>query len=78
LQQRLAREQNANRIGRQVRVLVEQAGEARSEWDAPEIDGKVFVPESLPVGEFASVRITASRDYDVEAVAVEPSDVVLV
>ena len=42
---------------------------ARSEADAPEIDGVVRVrgAASLPVGEFADVMITGAAEYDLEA-----------
>ena len=46
---------------------MEEEGIARSEWDAADIDGRVFVPTDLPVGEFAEVRITDHRGYDLIA-----------
>ena len=36
-------------------------------WDAPDIDGRIFVDASLPVGEFATVEITDHRGYDLIA-----------
>lgn len=51
-------------IGRTLKVLVESPGVARTEWDAPDIDGSVSVPEDLPVGQFANVRITDAIAYD--------------
>jgi ribosomal protein S12 methylthiotransferase len=54
-------------VGRELKVLVEEPGVARGEADAPDIDGRVYVPRSLPVGEFARVRVTAARDYDLIA-----------
>jgi ribosomal protein S12 methylthiotransferase len=50
-----------------VRVLVEQPGVGRTEWDAPEIDGSVMVDETIPVGEFAQVTIGDWRGYDLVA-----------
>jgi ribosomal protein S12 methylthiotransferase len=58
-----------------MRVLVDaiEAGVAlaRSEADAPEIDGVVRVrgagAAALPVGEFADVEITGASEYDLEA-----------
>ena len=35
--------------------------------DAPDIDGRIFVPMDLPVGEFANVEIRDHRGYDVIA-----------
>jgi len=63
----LAAQTSAARVGAEQRVLVEQPGIARTEWDAPEIDGIVEVDESLPVGEFATVKITGHRSYDLLA-----------
>jgi ribosomal protein S12 methylthiotransferase len=43
---------------------------ARSEADAPDIDGRVYirVPQSgLPIGEFAQVKIVSHTDYDLIA-----------
>jgi ribosomal protein S12 methylthiotransferase len=40
---------------------------ARSEADAPDIDGRVYVRGRLPVGEFAPVRIVGHTDYDLVA-----------
>jgi ribosomal protein S12 methylthiotransferase len=42
-------------------------GVARSENDAPDIDGRVYVQGGLPVGQFARVRITGHTDYDLVA-----------
>ena len=60
---------NEKQLGRPRRVLVEEEGIARSEWGAPDIDGRVFVPAELPVGEFAPVEITDHRGYDLIASA---------
>jgi ribosomal protein S12 methylthiotransferase len=67
LQRRIALEQSVATIGRQIRVLVEAPGLARSEADAPEVDARVFVPESLPVGQFAEVTVIAAKEYDLIA-----------
>ena len=40
---------------------------ARSEADAPDIDGRVFVRGHLPVGEFSRVKIIGHTDYDLIA-----------
>ena len=58
---------NQKQLGRTRAVLVEEEGIARSEWDAPDIDGRIFVPAGLPVGEFANVTITDHRGYDLVA-----------
>jgi ribosomal protein S12 methylthiotransferase len=67
LQRRIALEQTAAAAGRQMRVLVEAPGIARGEADAPEVDARVFVPDHLPVGDFADVMITGAREYDLVA-----------
>jgi ribosomal protein S12 methylthiotransferase len=67
LQRRIALEQTTAAIGKKIRVLVESRGVARSEGDAPEVDARVFVPESLAVGEFADVTVIAAREYDLVA-----------
>jgi ribosomal protein S12 methylthiotransferase len=63
----LAAEINQGQVGKPMRVLVEAPGVARTEWDAPEIDGSVFVDTALPVGSFADIRITDWRGYDLVA-----------
>jgi ribosomal protein S12 methylthiotransferase len=40
---------------------------ARSEADAPDIDGRVYVRGQLPPGEFAQVHIVGHTDYDLIA-----------
>lgn len=40
---------------------------ARGEADAPDIDGRVYIRGSLPVGEFAQVQIVGHTDYDLIA-----------
>jgi len=67
LQRRIALEQTAAAVGRRIRVLVEAPGLARGETDAPEVDARVFVPENLPVGEFAEVTVVAAKEYDLIA-----------
>lgn len=67
LQQRIAGEVSKSYVGRTLKVLVEEPGVARGESDAPDIDGRVYVPRELPVGEFVDVRITGYHDYDLLA-----------
>lgn len=63
----LADETGQEQIGKTIRVLVDEPGTARSEWDAPDIDGCVNVPESLPVGEFADVTVKDAFGYELTA-----------
>jgi ribosomal protein S12 methylthiotransferase len=67
LQQRIAREIAAAQVGRTLRVLVEKGGTARSEADAPEVDTQVLLSGAAEVGEFAMVRVTGTRVYDLVA-----------
>lgn len=67
LQQEIAREVSKTYVGRKLRVLVEEPGVARGEADAPDIDGRVYVPKSLPVGRFVEVTINSFHDYDLLA-----------
>ncbi len=65
--QKVASEVNQEQVGKRVKVLVEEPGVARTEWDAPEIDGTVKVDEAIPVGSFAEVTIHDWRGYDLVA-----------
>lgn len=65
--QRIAAETNQAQVGKTMRVLVESPGVARTEWDAPEIDGSVHVPANLSIGDFATVTIGDWRGYDLVA-----------
>ncbi len=67
LQQKIAREIAESQIGRELKLLVDQPLLARSEADAPEVDGTVVLAEPAPVGEFIRRRITGSRGYDLLA-----------
>jgi len=71
LQRRIALEQTAAAEGRRLRVLVEAPGIARSEADAPDVDARVFVPDDLPIGDFAEVIVTGAREYDLLAIRAE-------
>ena len=70
LQRRIAREENAKRVGTTCTVLAEGMEDGlyvgRSALEAPEIDGKVyFRAQTAPApGSFVTVRITRARNYD--------------
>jgi len=68
LQRELAEQCNARFVGKKMRVLVEKTGLARTEGDAPEVDGQVYVDHALPVSQFAEVEIVDNRGYDLVAV----------
>jgi ribosomal protein S12 methylthiotransferase len=67
LQKEIASSVSARSVGKTVKVLVDELGVARGEADAPDIDGRVYVPRDLPVGAFASVTINGHQDYDLLA-----------
>jgi ribosomal protein S12 methylthiotransferase len=77
LQEDISTQRLERKIGREIEVLVEEADEegaiARSQADAPEIDGLVHIPngEHLEVGEFARVRVTDCDVHDLYAEVVE-------
>lgn len=58
---------NAEWVGREIKVLVEKPGQGRSERDAIEIDGLVYVDRSLTPGNFATVKVKDVRGYDLVA-----------
>jgi ribosomal protein S12 methylthiotransferase len=70
LQREIASAVSAQSVGRTIRVLVDEAGVGRGEADAPDIDGRVYVPRELPVGRFADVAINGHHDYDLIALPV--------
>ena len=63
----VAQQVNEAQLGKSKRVLVEEEGIARSMWDAPDIDGRIFVPIDSEVGEFLDVEIKDHRGYDLVA-----------
>ena len=67
LQDRITGERRDELVGHVVEVLVDEPGVGRSHREAPEIDGIVRVPESLAVGSFAKVTVTAAFGPDLEA-----------
>lgn len=70
LQQQISADKMQAKIGQTLQVLVDEVDEegaiARSQADAPEIDGMVFIPEGhhLNPGEFVMVEIFAADEYD--------------
>jgi len=66
-QQKIAKERAASLVGRKMRVLVDSPTSARTEADAPDVDGKVILTAPLPTGEFAEVTITGHKIYDLIA-----------
>jgi len=79
LQKEISAEKNESLVGERIRVLLDRReGEVfygRTEWDAPEIDNEVILPEtdSLKVGNFYEARIVDAVEYDLFA-SVEEAD----
>ncbi|MBV8901600.1 MAG: 30S ribosomal protein S12 methylthiotransferase RimO [Verrucomicrobia bacterium] len=67
LQQRIAAETAAAKVGSAMRVLVDQPLVARGLGDAPEVDTKVLLDRPVPVGGFAEVVVTGTQVYDLRA-----------
>jgi ribosomal protein S12 methylthiotransferase len=67
LQQQIAREIAQARVGREMKLLVDQPLVARSEADAPDVDATVVLAQAAPVGEFISRTIVGTRGYDLLA-----------
>ena len=71
-QQEISAEIFQSKIGREIDVLVDEIDVetneaiARSPWDAPEIDGNVFLPgeTALKPGDMVRVRIVDAEEYD--------------
>ncbi|MEW8436045.1 MAG: 30S ribosomal protein S12 methylthiotransferase RimO [Candidatus Thiodiazotropha sp.] len=81
LQAEISRQRLEAKIGRRMVVLVDEVREkqvvARSEADAPEIDGRVYIPGAwdLQPGDFIEVRVTAATAHDLRAEPVEVDEV---
>jgi ribosomal protein S12 methylthiotransferase len=69
----------AERVGKTIEVIVDEIDQdgaiARSAWDAPEIDGNVYLngETGLTVGDRARVIVEASDEYDLWARIAEPA-----
>jgi len=68
--QELSAERLAGMVGRQIDVIIDEVDDegalARSQWDAPEIDGSVFLngEANLQRGDLVKARITHADAYD--------------
>ncbi len=65
-----------HRVGRRIKAIIDEAGpsvaKARSQWDAPEIDGNVFIASRRPLrqGDIVTVKVERADAYDLHGVAV--------
>jgi len=75
-QQPISARLQQRRVGQRIRVIVDEAGptvsKGRSMWDAPEIDGTVYIASRRPLraGDIVSVKIERADAYDLHGVAV--------
>ncbi|MBL7158242.1 MAG: 30S ribosomal protein S12 methylthiotransferase RimO [Candidatus Omnitrophica bacterium] len=78
LQREIAYENNKRFLGKRMRVLVDDEDKSspghyigRTEYDAPEVDGNVFVKSGLKLkkGDFVNVKIDGTLEYDLMGTA---------
>ncbi len=67
LQDQITARKRDDLIGSEVEVLVDTPGVGRTHREAPEIDGIVVVPDTLPAGTFATLTVTGALGPDLEA-----------
>jgi ribosomal protein S12 methylthiotransferase len=67
VQQSIAHAVARERIGSELKLLVDQPHIARTEGDAPDVDARVVLSKAAPVGEFICRTITGTRGYDLLA-----------
>jgi ribosomal protein S12 methylthiotransferase len=67
IQREIAHETAREKIGRELKLLVDQPHVARSEADAPDVDTRVILSKEALVGEFVWRPIVGSRGYDLLA-----------
>jgi ribosomal protein S12 methylthiotransferase len=67
IQQEIAYEIAREKIGQELKLLIDQPLIARTEADAPEVDARVILSKPAPVGEFVITRISGARRYDLLA-----------
>lgn len=67
-QQDISREANERLVGSVQRVIVDRHegpySIARTQYDSPEVDNEVLIKTHIPIGSFATVRITQADDYE--------------
>lgn len=79
LQQLLSEESMSAKVGRTIEVIIDETDEegaiGRSQWDAPEIDGSVFLngDVDLQPGVIVNARVEHADAYDLWAIRVPPA-----
>ncbi|MCP8940745.1 30S ribosomal protein S12 methylthiotransferase RimO [Alsobacter sp. SYSU M60028] len=75
-QQAISARRLQSRVGKRLKVIVDEPGptvsRGRSQWDAPEIDGSVYVASRRPLraGDIVTVKIERADAYDLHGIAV--------
>jgi ribosomal protein S12 methylthiotransferase len=75
-QQAISAKVLSSRVGKRLKVIIDEAGpmvaKGRSVWDAPEIDGNVYVASRRPLrtGDIVTVRIERADAYDLHGQAI--------
>ncbi len=71
LQAGISRKKNSLRKGKEMEVLVEGISlsekyllQGRTEFQAPEVDGVVYLNDNVPIGSFVNVKIKRALTYD--------------
>jgi ribosomal protein S12 methylthiotransferase len=67
VQQTIAHDLAREKIGSELKLLVDHSHIARTEGDAPDVDAQVVLSKPAPVGEFIWRTIKGSRGYDLLA-----------
>ena len=76
-QKKISERRLGQKVGQKIDVIVDSVRRnnivARSEGDAPEIDGKVFLPPgiNLSPGDISTVQVERSGEYDLWAVPIQ-------
>ena len=80
LQEQISLDNNLERVGRTMRVIVDsRQGDyyvARSEYDSPEVDQEILIPahlRQLRRGSFYEVRITGAENFDLYGEVIAPA-----
>ena len=77
-QQEVSRDLMAAKVGRSIDVIIDEVDAegaiGRSQWDAPEIDGSVFLngATDLAPGDMIKARVTNADEYDLWADPIAP------
>ncbi|MDE6229561.1 MAG: TRAM domain-containing protein, partial [Muribaculaceae bacterium] len=75
LQEEISAEIQAEKVGRNLRVIVDREEDeffiGRTEWDSPEVDPEVLITKEKPliIGNFAEVNITSATAFELMAKA---------